>query len=375
MTRRERLMCIFRGEPPDRPAVRLWGVAPEQELLHPAYAPVRDAALQKTDLVLSAGSPFDLRWGSQPPPIRREDRPTGSPEWVDQVTYVETAAGPLRGVYRVSTCKRPGYIMQYMVKEPWELKKLLSVPYVPHPFDPTDYWKAEQTVGDTGITIFSLPHAMYGLQDLIGSQNFALWSRDCRGELLEVVAEYARRIQDQVKRALAVGIRSAFGWVGPELCIPPLMSVRDFDDFVFAFDRPVIEAIHEAGGCVWVHCHGRMGPVLERFVEMGVDVLNPVEPPPMGDLTLQEAFRRVGGRMGIDGNVETHDLMTMPPDRMRELVYRTLECGRGRRLILCPTSGYMEDPQPSERFIQNLLVFVNDGVRYAQQMAGQRAVS
>jgi len=373
MTRRERLTAIFRGDVPDRPAVRLWGARPGQELLHPAYGPVRDAAMRQTDLVLGAGAPFDLHWGADPPPIRTEDRGAGSDEWVERVTHVETPAGPLRSVYRASTVGRPGYTVEHMVKEPRDLKKLLSVPFVPHPFDASYYGAAEREVGERGITIFSLPHAMYGLQMLVGSENFALWSRECRGELMEVVAEYSRRVLEHAKRALAAGIRGVFGWVGPELCIPPLMSVRDFDEFVAAFDRPIIDAIHDAGGRVWVHCHGRMGPVLERFVEMGVDVLNPIEPPPMGDVTLQEAFRRVGDRMGLEGDIETHDLMIMPPDRFRELVVATLECGRGRRFILCPTSGYMEDPQPSDRLIQNLLIFVNEGVAHARRMAAGSA--
>ncbi len=146
------------------------------------------------------------------------------------------------------------------------------------------------------------------------------------------------------------------------------MSVADFDEFVFPHDKAVIDLIHEAGGRVWVHCHGRMGPVLERFVAMGVDVLNPLEPPPMGDITPEEAFQRIGDRMGVDGNIETHDLATLPPERMREVVIERLECGRGRRLILCPTSGYMEDPRPDGHLVENLLVYVNEGVRYAEGM-------
>lgn len=369
MTKRERLMAVFRGAAPDRPAVRLWGIVPGQELLHPAYAAVRDAAAEKTDLIFSAGSPFDLRWGCEGPTVRTYDRPTGSPEWVDKVTEIDTPGGALRIVYRSSTCRKPGYTMEHAVKEPADLRKLLSVPYVPHPFDASSYWEQEKAVGDDGITMFGLGHAMYGLEDLVGSENFAIWSRDCRDDLLEVVAEYGRRLLDHVKAALAAGVRGVFGWVGPELCIPPLMSVKDFDDFVTAFDRPIIDTIHGGGGCVWVHCHGRMGPVLERFAQMGVDVLNPVEPPPMGDVTLDEAFERIGDRMGVDGNIEAHDLMTLPADRMRELVCETLERGRGRRLILCPTSGYMEDPQPTERHIENSLIYVNEGVRYAESMA------
>jgi hypothetical protein len=369
MTKRERLLAIYYGKAPDRPAVRLWGLKPGQELLHPAYQVVRDAGAEKTDLVYGAGSPFNLCWGAKGPPVRNEDRPTGTPEWVDKVAYVDTPAGTLRGVYRASTCKRPGYMVEHLIKEPADLKKLLSVPYEPHPFDATDYFRAEQEVGDRGITVFGLPHAMYGLQHNVGSENFALWSIECREAMVEVMSEYARRILEHVKAALAAGIRGIFGWVGPELCIPPLMSVRDFDEFVAGFDKPIIDEVHNGGGRVWVHCHGKMGPVLERFMDMGVDVLNPLEPPPMGDVTVAEAFERVGDGMGIEGGIETHELMTLPPSRMKKRVAEVLEQGRGRRFILCPSSGYMEDPTPTDRYIENQLIFVNEGVRIADSMA------
>jgi hypothetical protein len=52
-----------------------------------------------------------------------------------------------------------------------------------------------------------------------------------------------------------------------------------------------------------------MRPVIRRFVDMGVDVLNPIEPPPMGDICMAEAFARVDDRMGLEGGVETHDLI------------------------------------------------------------------
>ena len=60
VTNRERLERIYRGDLPDRPAVKLWGLIPEQKLLHPAYEPVYRAAMERTDLVFGADSAFDL---------------------------------------------------------------------------------------------------------------------------------------------------------------------------------------------------------------------------------------------------------------------------------------------------------------------------
>ena len=246
---------------------------------------------------------------------------------------------------------------------------MLSSPYVPNPFNAASFFAKEKEVGERGLTMFGLPHAMYALQQFTGSENFAIWSIECREELLEVVGEYGRRILEHIKLALAAGIRGVYGWVGPEVCIPPLMSPRDFDDFILPFDKAICDLIHEGGGYNWVHCHGGMQPVIERFVEMGADVLNPVEPPPMGDVTLEEAFDMVGNRMGIEGNIENHEFWVSSPERVAEIVREALEAGRGRRLILCSCSGYMEDPEPPARFIENLLVYINEGLHHAERMA------
>ena len=54
----------------------------------------------------------------------------------------------------------------------------------------------------------------------------------------------------------------------------------------------------------------------------------------MGDMTLDQAFAKVGNRMGLEGNIETHDLMMGTPEILRPKIAAALEAGRGRRFIL-----------------------------------------
>jgi hypothetical protein len=371
LTRRERLTAIFAGRVPDRPAVKVWGVGTRQDAcVHPAFEPVRDLAVEETDLMRHAGSPFHLycgRFSSERIATRTE--PTGSPDWVHQITVFHTPEGDLRQVFRASTRKRPGYIAEHPLKEPGDVRRLLSLPYEPYPFSSDEYRRVDAEVGQAGIAVFPLDHAMYGLQRLMGSERFALWSLEAEDLLLEAMETFARRLRDHARAALEAGVQGVFGWVGPELCIPPLMSPSAFDRYVTALDQPLIEVIRNMGSRVWVHCHGRMRPVIRRFADMGVDVLNPIEPPPMGDVKMEEAFALVGDRMGLEGNIETHDFMTADPEQLLAKVRATLEAGRGRRLILCPSSGYMENVEPSPREIRNWLLYIEEGVRYAGSMA------
>lgn len=362
-------MALFRGQPVDRPAVKLWNVRPRQALLNPAFAPVHRAGIEQTDLMVSADSPFCPYAGRfHDQHFRVTEQAAHSPDWVDVVTTVSAPAGELRSVFRRSTRQRPGYEKSFLLKVPEDIKTLLSLPYEPYPFNPRPYADALAEVGDAGVAVFGLDHAMYALQRLIGSENFAVWNLYHDDLLEEAIACFAARIEAQVRAVLDHGLRPIFGWVGPELCIPPLMAPRDFDRYVMAYDMPLCDLIHDAGGLVWVHCHGRMGPVLERFLAMGVDVLNPIEPPPMGDVTLEEAFSRVGGAMALEGNIETHDLMTAAPEELTATIAESMAVGTraGRRFILCPTSGYMENPEPTPEHIRNLLLYIQEGVRLAE---------
>ena len=370
MTRRDRLMSIFRGTAPDRSAVKLWGAAPGQACRHPAFEPVRDLAAAKTDLFVNAGSPFNIYCGTHAGDVfKTYERPTESEEWIEQVTAIHTPEGNLEQSRLRHTGNRPGYHKTYACKEPGDIAKLLSLPYTPCAFSGQAYRDQERAVGDDGIVMFGLDHAMYALQRMMGSESFALWSIETPELLEEAIALFAERLLGHVSAALEAGVRGVFGWVGPELCIPPLMSPAAFDRYVVAFDKPLIERIHGGGGHVWVHSHGKMGPVLEQFAGMGIDVLNPIEPPPMGDLTLAQAFARVGNGMGLEGNIETHDFMTAGKDVIEQKIHTALDDGQGRRFILCPSSGYMENVAPGPQEIENWLFYVEEGVRYAEQLS------
>jgi len=367
MTRRERLSAIFNGKTPDRPAVKIWGVDPRDKISQPGFEQVRQRAVEKTDLFIGTESKFHIHAGIHARRLlHREEVPTASPEWVHIVTTWHTPQGDLREITQESTCGKPGYEVEYLLKEPADIRKLLSLPYDPFPFDAQAYLDADACVGERGLARFRLDHAMHALERLIGSENFALWSLTDDDLLLEAMQVFSDRLLAHVKAAITAGLgKAVFGWVGPEVCIPPLMSPTAFDRYVAAFDKPLIETIHNSGGKIWVHCHGKMRPVINRFVDMGVDVLNPIEPPPMGDLTMAEAFALVGNRMGLEGGVETHDIMTAPQERIHDMVHAVLDSGRNRRLILCPSAGYTESVMPSDHEIQNWLYFIDEGVRYA----------
>jgi hypothetical protein len=280
LTSKQRVMRIFENKETDRPALKLWGLDPRVPPLHDKYKPVIDAALKYTDLFVNASSPFHLLAGRNcENHVFSEEVKTPSPHWIDKITTVQTNKGNLRAVHRVSTIGEPGYCTEYLVKEPRDIEKLLSLPYHPIPLNMDGYNRAEREIGDAGIVMFYLPHAAYGFQDLCGSENIVYFKNDEPELVNEIVDTFSQRIRHQAEAVINAGYKPVFSWVGPELFIPPLMGPQDFENFVFRFDKPLCDLIHNGGGYVWVHCHGKVAGFIQRFIDMGADVLNPLEPP------------------------------------------------------------------------------------------------
>ena len=78
---------------------------------------------------------------------------------------------------------------------------------------------------------------------------------------------------------------------GPEYATPPFLSPELFRRFVTPYLTEIIAEIRGAGAFARVHCHGRIARVLDQMVEAGAQGLDPIEPPPDGDITLGEVDR------------------------------------------------------------------------------------
>ena len=361
---RERLLRAFRREPTDRMPFRIWGVDPDYPSDRPSYAPLYQMARHYDQDIIRNWRPTPPTPAAPAPAPERKDTPDG--EMWEQTSTMHTPEGPLSCVRYVFKDARPGYVRKHFIETVGDARKWLSIPFREPQFETESYFPFVEQTGDRALVMIGLGHAMYGVENLMGSEVFGYWLMDERELLREMVDRSFRSVEATLKRYLAAGVGELFGWVGPELCIPPLASPRDFDEFVFDYDKRICDLIHDAGSLVWVHCHGDMGPVLERFADMGVDCLNPIEPPPSGSLTLAEAKARVGDRMSFDGGVQDGNWDRVSPEQMESLVEEVVQQGKpGGGFILCPTSGPSTRPVLAERHIANYRAFLRAAARLA----------
>lgn len=364
MSSRERLLAAFRSQPVDRVPVKVWGATPWTQVWHPSYRPILEAALARTDLACQWS--MDVGHFMTHPKtveLRSWRSPSSHDGYVEQHELRRTPLGDLHTVTAVSDKHLPPYIIKHPVNSVEDARRFLSIPYVPMEPDVSEFFRRRDALGERGIMIAQIDiEPIYAVQMLLGSERLALWLLEERDLVSELVACMAERVMDRVRYLLDRGLGPVFGYYGPELCTPPLARLIDFQEFVVDVDKRFIDPIKEMGGLVWVHCHGKMRSVIEGFVAMGVDCLNPIEPPPMGDLTLKEAREIVGDRLCLEGNLEPDDMARAPAGVIREQVARAMEAAQGGGFILLAPF-FLQSATASEQMVRNYLVAIEAGLR------------
>ncbi|KPK84066.1 MAG: hypothetical protein AMJ81_06660, partial [Phycisphaerae bacterium SM23_33] len=140
-----------------------------------------------------------------------------------------------------------------------------------------------------------------------------------------------------------------------------------FEEFVVAYDARLVELIHSYPDTyVIVHSHGRVSRFLERFAAVGMDGLNVLEPPPMGDTVLAEAKRRVGDKYCLIGNIQYDDLARGSRQEVERLVMEAIrQGGPGGGFILSPCASPYERPLPA-RAGENLIHYLVMGRQHGR---------
>ncbi len=174
------------------------------------------------------------------------------------------------------------------------------------------------------------------LAELVGVGELMLALRRDAGKVTACLDRLARGTVDVMDRhartgADAVLISSAYAGGG-------FISPRDYRRFVLPVEQLVIAAFSGAHPDVPVYTHtcGLLGDRLELLEETGTAGIDTLDPPPLGDVDLADAKRRVGSRLFLKGNVDpVHTVLRGTPDQCAADAKRRIEiAGEGGGYIL-----------------------------------------
>jgi uroporphyrinogen-III decarboxylase len=255
---------------------------------------------------------------------------------------VRTPRGELCSVRELRRGQDTGWTVKPLVESREELAMLAEVPFAVDEEAVArgirNYQEVEAESGNGALPMAALSSPMVCISGCMSLEMFLELSLTDAGWMEELCEEILRRQMAIYSRVFRPGMRTVMVIGGSEQCTPPLMAPECYDRLVVPFETRLIKFLHGAGIPVQIHCHGKVRHALGCMLREGADATDPVEPPPAGDVTYEEARGIVGQRMTLVGNLEWGMLESARPGEIRLHVRQLLSHGR-RRLILAASAG------------------------------------
>lgn len=351
MNRRERLMATLNGKPVDRPAVSFYEISgcedrndpdPFNIYSDPSWRPLIELARDRSDRIAMCevhcrNAPADPMWEGCTQEVQMEN---GS-RFI--TTTIKAGKHTLTQRTRHDPDVNTIWVTEHFIKDPDDLRALLDVPEAPLGGEPdiSDVLKLEAELGDSGIAMPSIGDPLCSIAWLFDMAELtvaAATEQELFGRLMDRAARRTCWWMEKAAKALPGRM-----WriIGPEYASPPYMRPELFREHVTRHVTRMVDSIHAYGGYARIHSHGRLRDILDDIAATGCMGLDPIEPPPQGDVELRYVRERYGKQMVLFGNLEIADIENMPTPLFEKKVRQAIEegtAGEGRGFVLMPSA-------------------------------------
>ncbi|MHC4681716.1 MAG: uroporphyrinogen decarboxylase family protein [Planctomycetota bacterium] len=356
MTRRERLMATLRGEPVDRPAVNLYEIGgfdidpsdPDAFNVYsaPSWQPLLRLAEEQTDLIRMRS----------PVKSRCHEVDAGSPrgEFFKTNEYVQDGRRFVRTVLTIGgrtmtslTRRSPDldtiWTVEHLLKSTDDLKAYLELPdeVFAEQIDVTGLIEEDEELGDRGIVMIDTEDPICAAASLFSMEDFMVVAMTEQSLFHRLLGKLSLHIQARTQATAEAFPGHLWRIYGPEYATEPYLPPHLFAEYVVRYTGPMVEMIQTRGGFARIHCHGRVRAVLDYIVEMGATAIDPVEPPPQGDVELAYVRREYGQKLVLFGGIEFADVENTEPAEFAKIVDKSLRDGtrgQGKGFVLMPSA-------------------------------------
>jgi hypothetical protein len=374
-------MATLRGEAVDRPAICFHEIGgftidrrdPDEFNIYnaPSWQPLLDLAEKHTDIIRMVSpvrAQSHLSWaGNDATEVRREH--VREEVWESQesrftrLSY-RICGKTLRTLSRRDKAIDTVWVLEPLLKTTEDVELYLQLPdeIFEAQLNIARLDEEEKKLGETGIVMVDTEDpvcAVAGLFDLATFVVFAFTEQSLCHRLLEKHAAVLHKRTETVAREFPGRLWRIYG---PEYATEPFLPAHLFEEYVVRYTGPMVSHIKAHGGFARIHVHGRIRNVLDRIVGMGADAIDPIEPPPHGDVELSYVRERFGRQLVLFGNIEITDLENLPGDKFRPLVRQAIAegtRGKGRGFVLM-TSASPYGREISRQTLGNYQIMVEE---------------
>jgi uroporphyrinogen decarboxylase len=203
-----------------------------------------------------------------------------------------------------------------------------------------EYW----TVGVTPTTIFETAWALRGYERLLTDM---VVDPDTAQQVLEIPYRYHKQI---VQQLVKLGVDMI--WLGDDVGQQSsmLMSPKMWRQYLKPRMAELIASLRAINPLIKIayHSDGLIYPIIPDLIEIGINVLNPIQPMAMDPVKLKDEF---GDHLCFWGSLDLQQTIPFgtPEDIHDEVITRLKTIGRNGGLIIGPTHNLQLDT-PLENF-------------------------
>ncbi|HPC94015.1 MAG TPA: uroporphyrinogen decarboxylase family protein [Sedimentisphaerales bacterium] len=355
-------MATLEGRSVDRPAVSFYEIGglkmdpsdpdPFNIYRDPSWRPLLSLAEERTDLIRMR-SPVRAQshqaWDSQ----QGAGQGTRS-EFFTTEPYLDHSCRMVRTTLRIAgrvmtslTRRDPDvdtvWTVEHLLKSDADAQAYLQLPdeAFAETIDISPLVEEEKRLGERGIVMVDTEDPLCAAATLLAMEDFTILAMTQRGLFHRLLEKHARVIHHRTEQVAREFPGRLWRIYGPEFATEPYLPPHLFDEYVVRYDSPMVEAIRRTGGFARIHIHGRIRNILDSVVRMGADAIDPIEPPPQGDVDLAFVRAKYGHALVLFGNLEIADVENTEPKQFERIVRKAIADGTrgdGRGFVLMPSA-------------------------------------
>lgn len=286
---------------------------------------------------------------------------------------IHTPAGALTEVIRVPKYEHPQFRggsdplrIEHMVKDADDIERLRYILSLPDGFDIGKVYRtADEKIGERGIALLYIYSPITNKAGYArGVQNMMLDLYDDPVFFHRLLDVFHEEMMSLTRIALEAGIRHIFGsWFFESLSVG--WSPDIYRKFFLPRLREHVALVHEYDGIYTYYDDGKMMTILEDLACVGVDVVETLTPPPLGDVDIADAKRRVGEQICLKGHIDcVHVILHGTPQVIERKVREAVELAGPTGFIL----GTSDSIRP-ETPLENVRAYFDAAHRYCTMVS------
>jgi hypothetical protein len=328
----------------------------------PSYKKYMSVLMENTDCTCR-GLPRYIRKAFEGEELINEDN--GKSHYTKLIYHLKDK--DLTQIHRRDDGINTTWTIKHLLDDVSDIDRYLAIPYEPPEIDMSDFYKTQERMGDNGLMVLNIADPICLGASLFEMGNFLTLAMTETNKIKYFLDALHERQMRELKILLGNEVKDVIVVVnGPEYATPPYLSPDFFYEFVTCYLIEICREIKSAGAIPLIHCHGKIGRIIDQFAMTEGEMLDPIEPPPDGDIELADVKKRYGNKFCLVGNIELKEIDTADRDRIDYLVKKAMEDAKeGSGFMLMPTATPLNEPI-DKKTEENYIQMVESGIKYGK---------